>query len=97
MVNESSINHWVIRCPEYVNRERTHTIFIDALTDTTNKHAQAEQMKTVGMTGFVFHMILLSLRSNTKSKKTELELVVHQNVPNDNYRMTNGLNVIVGD
>jgi hydrogenase maturation factor HypF (carbamoyltransferase family) len=54
-------------------------------------------MKTVGMTGFVFHMILLSLRSNTKSKKTELELVVHQNVPNGNYRMANGLNVIVGD
>jgi hydrogenase maturation factor HypF (carbamoyltransferase family) len=97
VVNESSINHWVIPCHESVNRERTITTFIDALTDTTNKHAQDEQMKTVGMTGFVFHMILLSLRSNTESKKTELELVVYQNVPNGNYRMANGLNVIVGD
>jgi hypothetical protein len=71
VVNESSINHWVIPCHESVNREKIITTFIGVLTDTTNKHAQDEQMKTVGMTGFVFHMILPSLRSNTKSKKTE--------------------------
>jgi len=98
VANESSINHRVIPCPESVNRERTITIFIDALTDTANEHAQDEQMKTVGMTGFLFHMMLLSLRSNTKStQKTGLELVIHQNVPNGNCRIAIGLNVIVED
>jgi len=98
VANESSINHWVIPCHESVNRERTFTTFIDALTDTTNEHAQDEQMITVGMAVFLCHMMLPSLRSSTKStQKTGLELVVHQNVPNGDCGITIGLNVIVED
>lgn len=78
MVNESSINHWVIPCHESVNSERTSTTFIDAHTDTTNEHAQDRQMKTVRMTDFSCHLMLLSLRSSTMSiQKTGLELVVY--------------------
>jgi len=55
-------------------------------------------MKTIGMTDFLCHMMLLSLRSNTKStQKTGLELIVHQNVPNGDRGITIGFNVIVKD
>lgn len=98
MVNESSINHWVIPCHESVNSEGTFTTFIEAHIDMTNEHAQDEQMKTIGMTDFLCHMMLLSLRSNTKStQKTGFKLIVHQNVPNGDCGITIGLNVIVED
>jgi len=55
-------------------------------------------MKTVGMTGFLCYRMLLSLRRSTKSiQKIGLELVVHQNGPNDDCGITIGLNVIVED
>jgi len=63
-----------------------------------NEHAQDEQMKTVGMTGFLCHTMLQSLRRSTKStQKTGLELVVYQNVPKGDCGITIGLNVIVED
>jgi len=69
---------------------------VDALTDIAIQHAEAEQVKTIGLSGGVSYNIPLTEMVEQKVLQAGLQLIVHNSVPNGDGGIAVGQNAIAG-
>jgi len=69
---------------------------VDTLTDIAISHASEQHLKTIGLTGGVSYNIPIMKMVAQRVKKSGLQLLVHQNVPNGDGGIAVGQNAIAG-
>ncbi len=69
---------------------------VDKLTDLAIENAQKENIKNIGITGGVSYNIPIVEMVEKRIKQTDLNFVVHNNVPNGDGGIAIGQNVIIG-
>jgi hydrogenase maturation protein HypF len=69
---------------------------IDKLADIAIELANANKIKTIGLTGGVSYNIPITEMVEKQVKKSDLKLIVHNRVPNGDGGIAIGQNVIVG-
>ena len=69
---------------------------MDGLLDIAVDYAETKGIKNIGLSGGVTYNIPITEMAETKIKKTDLKLLVHNRVPNGDGGISIGQNVIVG-
>jgi hydrogenase maturation protein HypF len=70
---------------------------IDSLTDIAIKSAQDNNIKSIGLSGGVTYNVPITEMVEEKVKKKDLDLLVHNRLPNGDGCISIGQNVIVGN